>query len=642
MRPAATCEVWLGGVRVADTVPALAAGHVTALDKLTVTWGRDGQHDQPKPATCTVALLDPTPDGQILDQLHVGTDLQVWAAGQIPGGGDEQWGDNTFDPSQSTFTGWADGAPPLRSLATGNQAKVTVVNGQLRMDRSAKYPSPAVFVPPRPFSPSNELPDAWDDIAKASSGEQWLLRARVRIPEGMTANLGYQRYAGPYYANLGVGLGPTFTGTGEWQTVELEQVVDGAGWLGVVVWGDDPWSGRRWSDQTDTWSADTRTWDVADLDVGIYLDDLEVRPPSGSAARRSLVFSGTVSDVDVEPGGDGASTRVSLIAADLAADLGNRVIGDPPWPVQTAKIRADRIAELAGISPRVRFGPGIDQLALSYRDVDAQSGHALLADVAQSVGGVLWVGTHAVTGPYLYVENPAARDPVRRLALSAGQIVVVGSTAGDVTILSACDLIRDPVRWRQDSGDVVTVAAVSWQEQTVDDKGQPKPTTRTETVTSAAGVARFGTRRLSVTTDLVAAVDAATMAGRLLALADDVAWRMDGLTLDTGRTLDQLDTVDDATRARALFALLDGTSRLGRAVTLVDMPAYAPRGAESSAYVEGGRYTFTRGAWQLELNTTPAARQGGTARWSQLPAAWTWQQTGDLTWTDLYGAAAPA
>jgi len=89
------------------------------------------------------------------------------------------------------------------------------------------------------------------------------------------------------------------------------------------------------------------------------------------------------------------------------------------------------------------------------------------------------------------------------------------------------------------------------------------------------------------------------------------------------------------------LTMLDGTSRMGLGVTLVDMPPYAPRGAISSVYLEGGRYAYADGYWQLALATSPSAAQGASAAWGELDAAWTWAQwDAGILWVETFGVAA--
>lgn len=650
--PSATCEVLIDGVRVPDTGADLLDGTVTALSGLTLTWGRDGQNEQPSPASVTLDLLDPTASGNILDLLHVGSSVEVWAEGDIPGGA-EEWGAGTFDPAQSTFTGWPDGPPPANTVRIYNSTGVTVEAEQLKITPGdLNTTRPTFAIPPRPFVPAGTLPDAWDDIPQMRVGETWKVTFSVKAPIGISYDVMLQLFSDPY-ENAGIAGGgwwldpaTPWAGTGEWQNVTVKVALNSGtgGWAalrfsvannGIVL--------RQWQGQTTIWADDIRTWGSAALDTTIWVDNAEVYPPGGGTVRRVLTFSGEISDLSLSPAGDGVSTAIRATAMDFGAELGNKMIGDEPWPVQTLATRADRIAALAGITstPRIRIDDPLGPLQVSYRDIDAQAALGLLQDLAQTGGGVLWAATHAVTGPYLWIENPATRVAIRTLSLDGGQIIITDATRG-LSPVSACDLLESSASWRQDSADVITVAAVGWQEQGVDDDGQPAITERTVTVTDTDALAIYGTRRLSVSTDLIAEVDATAMAHRLLAQARAVAWRLDGLVMDTAIIPAASSSLSAKDRQVSFLTLLDGTSRMGLGLTLVDMPAYAPNGSTSAVYVEGGKYDYSDGFWSLALTTTPAFAQGSSATWADFAAQpeWQWSQwSPEIQWGDLFGVS---
>lgn len=657
--PSATVEVWVDGTRVASTPGELAGGRVTVLDGLKVTWGRDGANEQPGPAACQLALADPAGRDEILDVLHVGSAVDVWAEGVVPVSGDDTY-IQTFD--DGTFDSWPLGVPPPGSTNSLDDyaftTTVTAVSGRghvLRMDRKAARDDWPTTIPPRAFSPAGTLPDAWDTIPRYSraDGAAWRVQLSFRATAGLRVSWGVNAYTDPYTtATAGTwGLAAVYA-TGEWQTVSglFSGAVDGV-WLGAYlrVTGVNAVP-ETWAEQTGTWAEQTGTWAQRTPPPYIEIDDILIGPPVGSGTtRRVLVFSGSVSDVVVSPWGNQVSTAVDVTAMDIGAQLGNTVVGDTPWPVQTVATRANRIAQLAGITttPRIRIDTPLDALQVSARDVDAQPAQQLLSDLAQSAGGVLWAATHAVTGAYLWIENPAGRAAVRELTFTGGQIVITGST-DDVLLISACDLLEDSVAWRQSTEDVSTVVAVTWLEQgPPDDDGLPTTTERTVTVKDQAsidgtgGKPKLGTRRLSVSTELISESDATAYANRMLAQARAVGWRLDGLTWDTGVNLpDQLPTLDDGARQTAFLDLLDGTIRMGAAVVLVDMPDYAPRGSVSAVYVEGGTYTYSGDAWRLELATSPSAAAGKGATWAQLDPAWSWQQWDPgISWQELYGVA---
>jgi hypothetical protein len=276
---------------------------------------------------------------------------------------------------------------------------------------------------------------------------------------------------------------------------------------------------------------------------------------------------------------------------------------------------------------------------VSYRDVDAQGSYPLLQDLAQTGGGVLWAATHAVTGPFLWIEDPPSRTALSTFALSGGQIVIVERAGRDER-----SRLRPARGWRRVAprfcrrnyggcGDVARAR--------VDDEGQPETTERTETVTDTAALATYGTRRLSVSTELISQADAAAMANRLARASSgrEMAPRRDHAG-HRDRSRDQRQHLGQSGKS-GLLNMLDGTIRMGLALLLVDMPAYAPLGAVSAYYVEGGTYEFTDGFWSLALTATPSGSQGKSATWADIKTeqpTWRWDQWAPtIEWQDAFG-----
>lgn len=673
--PSATCELYVDGVRVPDTAEQLEAGLVTAMDGLSLRWGRDGQNEQPGPAALTVDLSDPAGNDDILDVLHVGSQVAVWAEGSYTQDADDTWVETVDDPTfQSYPLGsyiigstrvFRIGASGVTPFPTGLIADVAgrghVAATDMSATASTGSPRITMIMSPLPYQNTGETPDAWDTIPRPPAGttDKWRYRCRFKAPAGATVTIYPCGHKAPYRTDYVTDQGYPLTATGGWDSFEVEvkpvtRAADPAGyWQGLVLVVSDI-SNVWWSDQQGTWAEQgSRTWNDPTHHPEVLVDDLSIGMPGGAVVtRRVLMFAGAVSDIEVGPAGDGLSTAIRATAMDLGAELGNTVIGDAPWPANEWLFqRLQRICTLAGVGGTRRIDDPLNNLRLSYRDVDAQPAFALMQDLAQTAGGVLWIATHATTGAYVWIENPATRAAVQQLVESGGVVTIAPASRG-VSLLSACDLLEDPVTWRQDTADVITVVAVTWLEQGTDDDGQPTTTERTVTVKDqdaidgTNGKPKLGTRRLSVSTDLMYEADATAMANRILAQARAVAWRLDGLTIDTGvladwEPADDEQSVPDPDRQITLLNLLDGTSRMGAALTLVDMPAYAPRGAVSSVYVEGGTYVYSGGYWVLQLTTTPSAGQGVSVTWAQLATThptWRWNQLDpEITWVDLYG-----
>ena len=128
----------------------------------------------------------------------------------------------------------------------------------------------------------------------------------------------------------------------------------------------------------------------------------------------------------------------------------------------------------------------------------------------------MWSAVHQTTGAYLRVEDPSGRVSLYRLELVDGVVTVVQVGVGGRCAVRV-DVIRDLIEFVQDVSDINTRAAVTWLEQTVDDQGQPGTTEHTVTVIDADLEAQYGTRRISVTTELQVEVEAVAVADRLMA-----------------------------------------------------------------------------------------------------------------------------
>jgi hypothetical protein len=337
---------------------------------------------------------------------------------------------------------------------------------------------------------------------------------------------------------------------------------------------------------------------------------------------------------------------VEVTAVDFLGDLGNRYVGSEPWLKEPLSTRLARVLQLAraGSEPPITadVASSVAGVQLTWEDVDHKAAAGLLQDMANSVDGVLWAATHLVTGPYVKLEDPGQRPPLYRLALVGGKIVILPIDPETLPAeqrpleISACDVLRDPVRFVLDVADIGTRAQVSWQEQTVDEHGDPSPTERTVSTINPSRDNQYGTRSISVSTMLTSAAAATSVAERLLARSTG-QWRMDGLLIS-----DADFQVPNSDAATILLTLLDGVRRGGLGVNVTDLPSWSPLGTSALAYLEGGEYQFAGGGWQLSLLVSRGTGLGTNAQWDQIPPSWQWNHWApQLTWDDLRGVAAP-
>lgn len=623
------CRVHVDGVRLPDGTIGDDPFAPTALSGLKVTWGRSTTLDQPEPASCTFDVMDLPGGATFVQQFKTGVPIDVYSTGL----------EDTGDASAMTDPGFEAGAPGATVPTVHSNAVVsystrhaTGAQGALMTPADLTKRMWAAF-PPAPFSAEV---DAWDAIPVPAIGDRWPIGATVRAPAGSTVTVGPALFADPTGAGAQLPAGGvTVAGTGDWAALDTVYVGSGsAHWLGVAVTvsGFPTWAATpgTWADQTGSW-----------LDRGVAsVDDLIVTAPAGGSARTVSVFSGRVTDLEADFDESVGCPVVHVTAQDFTADLENVDVGDEPWSVESMEDRFLRIVGLSGFDLTSVIDASVADIPVSYQDVDAQGSAGLLRDLAQSVDAVMWPAVHTTTGAYLRVEDPANRAALFTLEMIGGkvQIVPAGSAAASLDI-SACDVLREPVRWEQSVSDVSTRVAVEWLEQAVDGDGLPTTNSHTETRIDAGLELDHGKRRISVSTLLTTATDAGAVASRILARTGVTGWRVSGFQIVDDASLE----VIDADTITMMMRLLDGTSRIGLPIRLVDLPVWAPTAPTVGVYLEGGEYLFANGAWTLSLTVSSAVSVGESAPWNEIPAAWRWVDFDpSISWLDMVGVAAPA
>jgi hypothetical protein len=433
-------------------------------------------------------------------------------------------------------------------------------------------------------------------------------------------------------------LAATWTGPDAGGVYRCTATPPGGLWLGVMV--DSGQAGYRWDDVP----ADI-TWDTADPAWtwdrmwGFTMDDVSILSPPGGVARTVLVFAGRITDAVAAYDDVAGATMITVTAADLLADLANRDVGAQPWPAETLQARASRIVAASGVTGvtlLVAAAPAA--VTVTRADVDRQQAAPMLTDLAASVDAVLWCAQHLTQGGYLWIEDPAARTPAQQLAISdtSGLVVIVPASGAGVTDLSACRAELDPARWRQTVSDIATRITVTWKDQST----TPDVTDRTYSLTNPAlesPALPYGVRKISLDSQVTTATDADSVARQILARLSDPTWRLSGLSWPL---TDPDLTADDITAA---LDLLDGTTRVGRPLRITDLPWWAPVHPATAVFCEGGRYTFTGGAWTLDLLVSAAQALGRSVRWDEVPAGWSWDMFDPaITWNDMLGVGPPA
>lgn len=636
---------WTGAAHASPSIATAAGGPVVpqgvyASDGLSVTWGRPTTIDQPEASTCSFRVTDDPGGATVLQTLRLGSRVDVYADAVLTGDPEptNAFDDPSFDAELRAQTANATAVRTQNRAETagGWSAQITPA------DRSALG---SVILPPGPIQPEGTNPAAWIDLDSTAGGETWTISARFWAAAGVTVQLRPVAYSGPYMSAATVLPFPaTVTGNGGWQdvTVRFSPGLVSA-WIGLRV---DVSGGITW-DQLDP----AQTWDS--LDPGatwdsfgdVWIDQVAVLAPVPGPPLSVLVFSGRITDLEgqFDPAAD--QPAMDVTATDFLGDLGNRYIGTEPFPAESVTARIARILGLAarpGEAPiqveiPATFGPVI----MSWDDVDHTAAAELLTEIGTSVDGVLWSATHPVIGPFVRLEDPSARIALYELELIGGiiRVIAVDSSADPAAPpeISACDVLRDPVRFASDVSDLATRVSVSWLAQTVDDEGNPTTDARRVDVEDREAESYAGVRAVNVDSILTTAGDAERVADQLIARLG-ASWRISGLVV-----ADSDFAVPDATAARTLVMLLDGVTRGGQPLLLTDLPDWSPTGVAAPVYLEGGSYAFVAGGWELDLIVSRAAGQGQNATWDQIPndPAWIWDAWDPaLTWDDLRGVSA--
>jgi hypothetical protein len=623
------CTVRVNGAVFNDGCNPALEDEPAIISALNVVWGRATTLDQPEPSTCKFTVTDPTATSESLSALVVGAPIDVDASGVL------------YDPSDlSTFVTPDLSNPAAYSIRGGT---VTPASPGIDVDYLPRTTAQWEMVL-YPAPPSTD-PAAWDLIPTTSSGQTWQARITLTVPPGMAVrvtpvlfnsatganpiplNDQMHVYAPPPYAatlhtfdidiaddgfwiGFHIASGPTY----QWATV------------GTVTWaGAATWPG---SNAAPTWQALSR----------VRVANADVLSPSTGTTRTVRVFSGRITDMTATYDDSVPGLAIEVTATDFTADLDNRRVGDEPWLAEPYADRFARVLALAAPTMTATIEPGLDYV-VSWVDVDNQPARSLLQDLTTTVDGVLWSATHTDTGPYLLAENPANRPSGRALVEQSGVVVIVVDSASIVDALpvSSCDVLRDPVQWVQDVTDVVTRVAVTWQEQ-----GTPGPdmdtTERHETYVDDTAELIYGTRAVSVSTDLTNALDALAIGQQIQARTSGLGWRMNGLVIDA----EQVENPDRAA-VSMVCELLDGTTRIGRLVLLENVPGWVPAnigdGNDIPVYVEGGEYAYTAGGWVLGLIASSARATGISATWEELDPDWSWEMFDpSITWAGMRGA----
>jgi hypothetical protein len=661
-----SCIVYVEGNRIADTGPDYLNDVPTVLAGLSVEWGRETVVDQPPTSTCSFTVAERPGMRSIFPVLHVGNRVDVEVGYQdesIPPGAPVNVAEDgnflTIPISQRTRYGTGSVA---RAVLGGNVTMLGVQSGSIyaRTTRSlpAAFANDMILIAPAAFSNQST---AWDSIPQVLPGSSWQLQFYAGM--GGNGDTGSQT-PGQYYpqplAQAVLFTSPSATGPysfiGPQVTLEslnnlqwtinvpIPTPLPQRGWLGLAVWPRPRITWERYWSATAPWTGALDAWVGATGYNPRGLDDLrisffQVITTGGADLRRQmLAFAGRITDLEIV-GAQNGSSQWRATCADVTADMANDAIGDDPWQQERIDVRVPRIQSLSSVDFTTDIDSGIAHRVMSYIDVDSQPTIGLITDMANSSGGIVWAAFTTERGFYLWIEDPENRVALGALMFDAniGRVVIDWNRyhPGGSAIVSACDIPRDAPSFVQNVSDVITRVDLTWLEQTMGEDGvTPEPTERYVHVWDSDAEALYGVRALSMSTQLVNSTAATDVATQALMRQSDLRWRMLNIEWDTGTRV-----LTDADRTY-LLRILDGVTRIGLPVTITDLPAWTPDYPAVNAYLEGGTYTYTDGAWTVDLNLSPSHTIGASATWAQLPVAWRWNQFDiNIAWSDCWGLA---
>lgn len=546
-----TCTVTIDSTPVGTTPDQLDAGQPTALDGLTVTWGRATRLDQPKPSSCTLSIL--LPRGTSPTRFMPGKPLSVTA--------------RVSDTTPSTVTVIA--APGTQTLTN----------------------SPTHFTPTPTVTPSTN-PAAWDNLPRVEIGATYTITGTVNLPPASTLHVRPVYYTGPHADSLTIGptIHTTTTTSGAISITHTPPPDTAGTWLGISLHVHP--LGATISASYDYYIyANSHTLDSLEH---ASITALRVTR-TGTATSHATVFDGRISDAILSYNEDAKCAQIDLIAVDPSVELDNIPIGDEPWPAESAAHRARRILNLAGSSAHLVIDPTIANRMIQRADADNQPARRQLQSIAITTGAILWTASHESVGDIYRLEDPAQRKSLYRLTLDPSGNTHLTPAPWNTLTLDAATLYRRGIELRQDTTDLATSVTVSWQYDQPNDQGEPTLTNRDETVHDIDRRRTHGHHHLKVSTNLTNAHDANTLAHQLITNTAPGAWMLPKATWDT-KTL--------ATRPADVITALDSMRRIGLPLTLTNVDEWVPGAPTIPVYLDGGKYTYARGRWVLDLSFT--------------------------------------
>lgn len=626
------------------------------------------------------------------DLIHTGVPLEVWVHSDeafLPGTRVIDW-QAMPGAGYVADLNWFTEDPDLTAVSTSRFGRTMMWIGRATgADSTGWAPDAHIAIPPGIFQPAGLNPNAWDHIAQIEPGISWRIDLTVLVPPSARLQLAAVGFPGPYptdqvpllvtalpdgqgglvVTNVTTNENPAI-GDASWQWQTLSGFVQlppdqPPVWIGIGLLNPDtgpatapgPGTGMpdltTWQDTPGTWADQPQRW-IDYLGVGI---DRATLSTTLSAGRTALVWGGQIKTVTFNGLGGLHTIEAQLTAADPSASMNNDYVGDEPWPHgETAETRITRIVGMSKDQPDTDIDTRIRPILIAFRDVDRQPVLGLLKDLANTTGAVLWPAAHAISGSFLWFEDPAERSAAWQLHHDpeTGQVTIgiIGANYAGRHLITGHDLELEPIEVTQDPSQVITSVDVTWKAYIPPEEpgGQSNTEDHTENVTDADAVDQYGLQQLSIDTELTSAIDAVDRATHALTISRGSDKRIQGLVWDTLTLERDIAPINGQTRVERLntvLDLLDGTDRLGTPAVLDELPDWVPADISRPNYIEGGTYTLENSRWVLDLNAVPAGTSGLSVTWNDMAPFTTdpnirWIDFDPaIEWHDLYGVAAP-
>ncbi len=360
--------------------------------------------------------------------------------------------------------------------------------------------------------------------------------------------------------------------------------------VSIVHGRDDPGSQPEASSCTVTFTATPADPIPPVVEIGGVLIVTTTTP--GKVSTR---FVGRMTDLSLgwEDAGEGTPDNGvgQLIAVGTLAELGRRVVGDEPWPVELDGARVARVMAAAGVELDPLYSdPGT--VALLARDVDATPALDVARAAAVDSTGVVW---QTREGAVRYADAEHRRGIPSTLTLDS------------------CDLLVTPA-WRRNIEGLVNEVSIGYG-PTPEEGEQPR-----YVATAPASVSRWGRYGYSTATALAELDDAEAMGNLLLGRNSSPVWVMAALPVDVAGL--------DGARYEAMLDL-----DVHGLVTLTGLPLIGTAPTSANLWVEGWHETLAYGVHEVELTVSGYCRTVPPPRWDDANPATTWDTLGtDLTW----------